>query len=174
MQTVGWAQTARATTTRAAAAATLIGMTQQEGAGFAVPIDALATSAIQRIAGMARADGVGLRGSDETYRRHMMLAAQGLAEPMLAAAHCLTTGNCHCGSPLAPLGPRVIPIRSMQPAVVSRDRSFLARGLLLHRRTRTRINAQDIEPALMTPLTTPLMAPLRKFEHQTAAACWTT
>ena len=110
--------------------------------------------------------------SDKTNRRHMMLAAQGLAEPMLAAAHCLTTGNCHCGSPLAPLGPCVIPIRSMQPAVVSQDRSFLARGLLLHHRTR--INPQDNEPALMTPLTTPLMTMLRKFEHQTAAACWAT
>ena len=95
---------------------------------------------------------------------------------MLDAVHCLTTGNCHCGSPLAPPGPRVIPIRSMQPAVVSQDRSFLARGLLLHRRTR--INAQDFEPVLMTPLTTSLMAPLitmlRKFEHQTAATCWAT
>ena len=91
---------------------------------------------------------------------------------MLDAVHCLTTGNCHCGSPLAPPGPRVIPIRSMQRAAVSQDRSFLARGLLQH--CRTRINAQDVERAPMTPLMTSLMTMLRKFEHQTAAACWAT
>ena len=94
---------------------------------------------------------------------------------MLDAAHCLTTGHRHCVSPLAPPGPRVIPIRAMQPAAVSQDR-IPARGLLLHRRNR--INVQDIESALMTPLMTPLMTMLmtmlRKFEHQTAAACWAT
>ena len=53
-------------------------MTQQQAAVFAVPIDSLGTSAIQRIAGMARADGTALRGSDETNRRYVLLASHGL------------------------------------------------------------------------------------------------
>ncbi len=82
----------------------------------ALTLDELATGFTQRIARIARADGVALRWSDETNRRYVMLASHGLPENMLQAEHCLTAGDCHCGSPLAPPGPRVIPIRTMQPA----------------------------------------------------------
>ena len=82
----------------------------------ALTLDELATGFTQRIARIARADGVALRWSDETNRRYVMLASQGLPESMLEAEHCLIAGDCHCGSPLAPPGPRVIPIRAMQPA----------------------------------------------------------
>jgi len=82
----------------------------------ALTLDELATGFTQRIARIARADGVALRWSDETNRRYVMLASQGLPASMLEAEHCLIAGDCHCGSPLAPPGPRVIPIRTMQPA----------------------------------------------------------
>ena len=82
----------------------------------ALTLDELATGFTQRIARIARADGVALRWSDETNRRYVMLASQGLPDSMLEAEHCLVAGDCHCGSPLAPPGPRVIPIRAMQPA----------------------------------------------------------
>ncbi len=82
----------------------------------ALTLDELATGFTQRIARIARADGVALRWSDETNRRYVMLASYGLPENMLEAEHCLPAGDCHCGSPLAPPGPRVIPIRTMQPA----------------------------------------------------------
>ena len=82
----------------------------------ALTLDELATGFTQRIARIARADGVALRWSDETNRRYVMLASQGLPDSMLNAEHCLVAGDCHCGSPLAPPGPRVIPIRAMQPA----------------------------------------------------------
>jgi two-component system nitrate/nitrite sensor histidine kinase NarX len=68
------------------------------------------------IARIARADGVALRWSDEANRRYLMLASHGLPQAMTEAEHCLMAGECHCGSPSAPPGVRVIPIRTMEPA----------------------------------------------------------
>jgi two-component system nitrate/nitrite sensor histidine kinase NarX len=82
----------------------------------ATALDELAQGFTKRIARIARADGVALRWSDETNQRYLMLASHGLPKAMLDAEHCLTAGDCHCGSPTAPPGARVIPIRSMQPA----------------------------------------------------------
>ena len=82
----------------------------------ATTLDALAQGFTKSIARIARADGVALRWSDETNRRYLMLASHGLPQPMLEAEHCLTAGDCHCGSPTVPSGARVIPIRTMQPA----------------------------------------------------------
>ena len=82
----------------------------------AVTLDELATGFTKSVARIARADGVALRWSDETNRRYLMLASHGLPQAMLDAEHCLNAGDCHCGSPTAPPGARVIPIRTMQPA----------------------------------------------------------
>ena len=82
----------------------------------ATTLDALAQGFTKSIARIARADGVALRWSDETNRRYLMLASHGLPQAMLEAEHCLTAGDCHCGSPTVPSGARVIPIRTMQPA----------------------------------------------------------
>ena len=82
----------------------------------ATTLDALAQGFTKSIARIARADGVALRWSDETNRRYLMLASHGLPQPMLEAEHCLTAGDCHCGSPTVPSGARVIPIRTLQPA----------------------------------------------------------
>ena len=81
----------------------------------AVSLNELAAGFTKRIARIARADGVALRWSDETNRHYLMLASHGLPQAMVDAEHCLTAGDCHCGSPLAPPGARVIPIRTMQP-----------------------------------------------------------
>ena len=82
----------------------------------AVTLNELAAGFTQRIARIARADGVALRWSDEANRSYLMLASHGLPQAMVDAEHCLVAGDCHCGSPLAPSGARVIPIREMQPA----------------------------------------------------------
>ena len=82
----------------------------------ATTLDALAQGFTKSIARIARADGVALRWSDETNRRYLMLASHGLPQAMLEAEHCLTAGDCHCGSPTVPSGARVIPIRTLQPA----------------------------------------------------------
>lgn len=82
----------------------------------AVSLNELAAGFTKRIARIARADGVALRWSDETNRSYLMLASHGLPQAMVDAEHCLTAGDCHCGSPQAPPGARVIPIRAMQPA----------------------------------------------------------
>ena len=82
----------------------------------ATTLDTLAPGFTKSIARIARADGVALRWSDETNRRYLMLASHGLPQAMLDAEHCLTAGDCHCGSPSAPPGARVIAIRTMEPA----------------------------------------------------------
>ncbi len=82
----------------------------------ATTLDAVAQGFTRSIARIARADGVALRWSDETNRRYLMLASHGLPPTMLEAEHCLMAGDCHCGAPSAPVGARVIPIRTMQPA----------------------------------------------------------
>jgi len=81
----------------------------------AATLDELAHGFTQSIARIARADGVALRWSDEANRRYLMLASQGLPQAMTDAEHCLAAGDCHCGSPLASPGARVIPIHAMQP-----------------------------------------------------------
>ncbi|MEO8807856.1 MAG: type IV pili methyl-accepting chemotaxis transducer N-terminal domain-containing protein [Burkholderiaceae bacterium] len=82
----------------------------------ATTLDVLAPGFTKSIARIARADGVALRWSDETNRRYLMLASQGLPQAMIDAEHCLAAGDCHCGSPSATPGARVIPIRAMEPA----------------------------------------------------------
>ena len=82
----------------------------------ATTLEVLAAGFVRSIARIARADGVALRWSDETNRRYLMLASQGLPQPMLDAEHCLAAGDCHCGAASAPPGARVIPIRAMEPA----------------------------------------------------------
>ena len=68
---------------------------------------------VQRLRQIARADGVALRWSDETNARYLMLASDGLPPDMVEAEHCVHAGDCHCGSPGATSGLRVIPIRSI-------------------------------------------------------------
>ncbi len=82
----------------------------------ATSLDEVAEGFARSIARIARADGVALRWSDETNRRHLLLASHGLPQAMIDAEQCLSAGDCYGGSPSASPGARVIPIRSMQPA----------------------------------------------------------
>ena len=82
----------------------------------ATSLEEVAEGFTKSIARIARADGVALRWSDESNRSYLMLASHGLPRAMIEAEHCLSAGDCHCGSPSAPSGARVIPIRAMQPA----------------------------------------------------------
>jgi len=82
----------------------------------AATLEELAGGFTKSVARIAHADGVALRWSDETNKSYLMLASHGLPQSMLDAEHCLVAGDCHCGSPQATPGARVIPIRAMQPA----------------------------------------------------------
>ena len=82
----------------------------------ALTLDELAQGFTRSVARIARADGVALRWSDETNLRYLMLASHGLPASMLDAEHCLTPGDCHCGSPAALSQARVIPIRTKEVA----------------------------------------------------------
>ena len=82
----------------------------------AVDAHELASGFTTACARIARADGVALRWSDETNRRYLMLASQGLPQAMVDAEHCLTAGDCHCGSPHGAAGRARDPDPDMQPA----------------------------------------------------------
>ena len=82
----------------------------------AVSLEELASGFTRSVARIARADGVALRWSDETNRSYLMLASHGLPQAMVEAEHCVQAGDCHCGSPQAAPGARVIAIRDMRPA----------------------------------------------------------
>jgi two-component system nitrate/nitrite sensor histidine kinase NarX len=78
----------------------------------------LADGFTQRVGRVARADGVALRWSDESNRRYLMLASQGLPEAMREGELCVMAGDCHCGAPNAPSGARVIAIHSMDESAM--------------------------------------------------------
>ncbi|MDL2336728.1 MAG: type IV pili methyl-accepting chemotaxis transducer N-terminal domain-containing protein [Pseudomonadota bacterium] len=135
----------------------------------AVTLDELAAGFTKNVARIAHADGVALRWSDETNRSYLMLASHGLPQAMVEAEHCIVAGDCHCGSPSAPPGARVIPIRAMQPArmghcaqagfetVVSipvrlHDRLMGEVDLFFH----AQINISDAERSLLEALTVQL------------------
>ena len=132
----------------------------------ALTLDELAAGFTKSVARIARADGVALRWSDETNRNYLMLASQGLPQAMLDAEHCLTAGDCHCGSPQATSGARVIPIRAGQAAPMAHCalagfETVVAVPIRLHDRLmgevdlffHARIDISDAERSLLDALT---------------------
>ncbi|HYF20299.1 MAG TPA: type IV pili methyl-accepting chemotaxis transducer N-terminal domain-containing protein [Ramlibacter sp.] len=83
----------------------------------ATQIDELARGFAQRLRRIARAQGAAVRWSDETNRRYVLLAADGLPQDMLRDEACLDTGACACGQPREEARTRVIPIRSEAAAL---------------------------------------------------------
>jgi two-component system nitrate/nitrite sensor histidine kinase NarX len=73
-------------------------------------LDELAQCFVKSVARIARADGVTLRWSDQDNQRYLMLAAQGMPQPLLDDERCIDKGACHCGAALADPGLRVIAI----------------------------------------------------------------
>ncbi|OIQ87846.1 nitrate/nitrite sensor protein NarX [mine drainage metagenome] len=61
--------------------------------------------ALQRIAG---ADAAVLRWTDETARRYLLLAAEGMPEALRDDERCLLPGACHCGSASVEGGTQVV------------------------------------------------------------------
>jgi two-component system nitrate/nitrite sensor histidine kinase NarX len=76
-------------------------------------LDDLAQGFVKSMASIAHADGVALRWSDQSNQRYLMLAAHGLPQAMVEEERCLNKGDCHCGTPSAQPGMRVIPIQSL-------------------------------------------------------------
>ncbi|MGE5118335.1 MAG: type IV pili methyl-accepting chemotaxis transducer N-terminal domain-containing protein [Betaproteobacteria bacterium] len=81
----------------------------------ATALDELAQGFVERIARIARADGVALRWCDESQRRFVLLARQGLPETMVEREQCVMAGSCHCGTAGATGVVRVLPITRQQP-----------------------------------------------------------
>jgi two-component system, NarL family, nitrate/nitrite sensor histidine kinase NarX len=76
----------------------------------ATALDDLAQGFVKSVAGIARADGVTIRWSDEDNQRYLMLAAQGMPQTLVDAEQCVDKGNCHCGAAIADPSLRIIPI----------------------------------------------------------------
>ena len=132
----------------------------------AATLDELAHGFTRSIARIAHADGVALRWSDEANRRYLMLASHGLPQTMTDAEHCMAAGDCHCGSPQAGPGARVIAIRSMQPVRMSHCaqagfETVVSVPIRLHERLmgevdlffHARITISDAERSLLESLT---------------------
>ena len=79
----------------------------------ATTLDELAKDFTQRITRVARADAVALRWLDEDNQRYLLLASQGLPQPMIEMENCLKAGDCECGVPQASAGVRVIPVHAL-------------------------------------------------------------
>lgn len=77
-------------------------------------LESLAQQFTQRVARIARADGVALRWTGQGHKRHLMLAAHGLPVSMVDAEQCIYTGDCHCGGEDIGRALKVIPIRTNQ------------------------------------------------------------
>ncbi len=65
----------------------------------------------------AQADAVALRWSDEDNRRYVLLASEGLPEEMVAAEHCVPTGDCFCGQPQAQARTQLVALQDWRSGV---------------------------------------------------------
>lgn len=87
----------------------------------AATLDDLAQAFVRSIKGIAHADGVALRWSDQSSQRFMLLAAEGLPDEMVQAEQCIHKGDCECGSSAAHTpGLRVIPVHALGETVPRR------------------------------------------------------
>ncbi len=73
-------------------------------------LDELARGFARSIARIAHADGVAVRWSDQSNRRYLMLASEGLPAGMAENEQCILAGDCHCGAISPESGFRTIPI----------------------------------------------------------------
>jgi two-component system nitrate/nitrite sensor histidine kinase NarX len=111
----------------------------------ATTLQELAAGFTQRIAGVAHADAVALRWSDESQQRYLLLASHGLPQDMAEQEQCVTSGDCHCGVAQAAAGVRVIPIQSLPAGSLPHCRradfeTVLALPIRLHERTMGELN----------------------------------
>ncbi len=84
-----------------------------EAAAFvasATTLDELAQGFARQVRRVARADASAVRWSDESNRRYLMLASDGLPAAVAEEEQCVPTGHCLCGQPQGQARTRVIPI----------------------------------------------------------------
>ena len=142
----------------------------------ATGLQELTSAFVQRLLPIARADAVALRWSDETNLRYLMLASNGLPTQMVEAEHCVHAGDCHCGSPDARPGLRVIPIRSLAPGrmkhcALAGFETIVSIPIRLHDRLmgevdlffHAQIDVSDSDRSLLEALTAHLAAAMENF-----------
>ncbi|HQX58850.1 MAG TPA: type IV pili methyl-accepting chemotaxis transducer N-terminal domain-containing protein [Burkholderiaceae bacterium] len=142
----------------------------------ATSLQELTSAFVQRLRPIARADAVALRWSDETNLRYLMLASDGLPTQMVEAEHCVHAGDCHCGSPDARPGLRVIPIRSLAPGrmkhcALAGFETIVSIPIRLHDRLmgevdlffHAQIDVSDSDRSLLEALTAHLAAAMENF-----------
>ncbi len=142
----------------------------------ATGLQELTSAFVQRLLPIARADAVALRWSDETNLRYLMLASDGLPTQMVEAEHCVHAGDCHCGSPDARPGLRVIPIRSLAPGrmkhcALAGFETIVSIPIRLHDRLmgevdlffHAQIDVSDSDRSLLEALTAHLAAAMENF-----------
>lgn len=142
----------------------------------ATSLQELTSAFVQRLRPIARADAVALRWSDETNLRYLMLASDGLPTQMVEAEHCVHAGDCHCGSPDARPGLRVIPIRSlalgrMKHCALAGFETIVSIPIRLHDRLmgevdlffHAQIDVSDSDRSLLEALTAHLAAAMENF-----------
>ncbi|MDT8989611.1 type IV pili methyl-accepting chemotaxis transducer N-terminal domain-containing protein [Curvibacter sp. APW13] len=151
--------------------------------GRASKLDELAQAFTGAVQGIAKADGVALRWSDQANARYLILASNGLPEAMVEAENCLDAGQCYCGRPTPDdVGMRVIPIHSL-PATSLRHceragfSSIYTVPILLHDRLLGEVNfffRSPTEPtaaerALLESLNTQLANAMENLRHSALA-----
>jgi two-component system nitrate/nitrite sensor histidine kinase NarX len=85
--------------------------------GKAENLDELAQGFSSRVRRVMQADAIALRWCEEGQTHSLLLASEGLPEPMAAHEHCLANEGCLCGRPAhleAPI--RAIPLHAGGPA----------------------------------------------------------
>jgi len=85
-------------------------------AANAATLGELSDGFAQRLARVARADGVAVRWADDGSDRFVLLASAGLTEAMAAAEQCVHAGQCFCGSHAAEGGAHVIAVEDIRSA----------------------------------------------------------
>ena len=87
-----------------------------EGVALVARADSLQTLAqgfAVQTRGIAKADAVAVRWSDEGNRRYVLLASEGLPQEMVDAEHCVPTGECFCGQSRAQAETRLVQLAQL-------------------------------------------------------------
>ncbi|MCC7040313.1 MAG: type IV pili methyl-accepting chemotaxis transducer N-terminal domain-containing protein [Burkholderiales bacterium] len=84
-------------------------------ASDATTLTELAHGFAQRVARVARADGVAVRWVDEDSDEYVLLATEGLPQTMAQREQCVHAGRCFCGTHAPTPAVRVIAVRDVEP-----------------------------------------------------------
>lgn len=82
-------------------------------AATATALPELASGFARRVMRVARADGAALRWVDEGSDEFVLLASEGLTDPMVKGEQCVRAGQCFCGVPADTSAVRVIAVEDI-------------------------------------------------------------